>query len=1144
MHFPYFQLLTVRRFLPLFITQFLGALNDNILKNALVILITYKLAVATPGSAQLLVVSVAAIFILPFFLFSALAGQLADKYDKTLLIRAVKLVEVLIILLASCGFHWMNIAVLMMTIFLMGMHSTFFGPLKYAVLPEHLPEDELISGNSLIEAGTFIAILAGTLLGGLLILLEPYGTEIIAIIGMLTALGGLISSFFIPRSKAFLPEMIIEKNIFKETWNILRYTAHDASILKSILGISWFWLVGLTFIAQFPGYTKDSLHGSEHIVTLFLAVFSIGIGIGSLLCNKLLNGQISIKYIPAAALGITLFGIDLYSASSHGSMGTGALETVSQFLTQAKNWRILGDLTGIAIAGGIYIVPLYAFLQVQSDPAYRARIIAANNILNALFMVASSVLAFVLLLLGCTIPQIFLTIALLNGVVAIYSVMAFPESLLKSLLAAMLKALYRIEVKGVEHYHEAGQRVLIIANHTSFLDAMLLAVFLPDKCIFAINSYIARRWWMKPFLGIVKALPVDPLNPMSTKTLIDEVKKNQRVVIFPEGRITVTGSLMKIYEGPGMIADKTEAALLPIRIDGAQYSRFSRMKHVRKIWFPKITLTILPPRQFAIPAALKGRIRRQYCSRKLYDIMSDMMFETSNYQKTLFQSLIEASAIYGAHASVIEDIERTPMHYQALLTRSFILGKILAKTTMPGEFVGVLLPSMSNTIVTFFALQAYGRVPALLNFSAGSINLLSACKATAIKTVITSRRFIEKAALEPVINELSHLVTVCYLEDIRNQVTFIAKIKGSIAGYFPQFAYCRSATGANYRDPAVILYTSGSEGTPKGVVLSHENIQANRYQVAARIDFNAQDTVLNVLPLFHSFGLTAGTLLPLLSGIKTFFYPSPLHYRIIPELAYDINATILFGTDTFLAGYAIHAHPYDFYSVRYVFAGAEKLKERTRSMWIDKFGIRIFEGYGATETSPVLAVNTPMHHKIGSVGRMLPGIAWQLEPVPGIDEGGRLYVKGHNVLQGYLREIAPGVIAALPETSFGQGWYDTGDIVTIDEVGFVTILGRAKRFAKIGGEMISLTALEELISFHWPTSLHAVINIADDKKGEQLILYTTDSAIDRKILQEYAKTTGISPLAIPSKIQHLETMPLLGSGKINYSILINNGNNV
>src|SRR6185437_15638781 len=397
--------------------------------------------------------------------------------------------------------------------------------------------------------------------------------------------------------------------------------------------------------------------------------------------------------------------------------------------------------------------------------------------------------------------------------------------------------------------------------------------------------------------------------------------------------------------------------------------------------------------------------------------------------------------------------------------------------------VGVLLPSAAGAVVAFCAIHAAGRVPAMLNFSTGARNMLAACELARLNTIVTSRRFVALAKLEATLASLAEGRRVVCLEDLRAAIGPFEKLAGLVASWFARPLYARRAPQPS--DPAVVLFTSGSEGTPKGVVLSHENILSNCQQIAARVDFSPSDIVLNALPLFHSFGLTGGTLLPLVSGVRIFLYPSPLHYRIVPEVAYETNATILFGTDTFLTGYARAANPYDFYSVRYVFAGAERVRDETRKQWVEKFGLRILEGYGATETSPVIASNTPMHFKAGTVGRVLPGMAWRLEPVEGIDEGGRLVVAGPNVMKGYLSPTSPGAIDA-PE----GGWYDTGDIVAIDVEGYVKILGRAKRFAKIAGEMVSLGAVENLASSVWPEQRHAAVTLPDPRKGEQVVLVT------------------------------------------------------
>jgi acyl-[acyl-carrier-protein]-phospholipid O-acyltransferase/long-chain-fatty-acid--[acyl-carrier-protein] ligase len=437
-----------------------------------------------------------------------------------------------------------------------------------------------------------------------------------------------------------------------------------------------------------------------------------------------------------------------------------------------------------------------------------------------------------------------------------------------------------------------------------------------------------------------------------------------------------------------------------------------------------------------------------------------------------------------------------------------------------GKALGVMLPNANGAIVTILGVMSAGRVPAMINFTAGAASILAACKAAEVTTIVTSRAFIAKGRLDAVVAQLAQAVNVVYLEDVRATVGTGDKVRGL-------FGYKHALVARKPDDPAVILFTSGSEGTPKGVVLSHRNILANCAQAAARIDFGRRDKLFNVLPVFHSFGLTAGTILPLVSGVPIYLYPSPLHYRMVPELIYGTNATIVFGTDTFLAGYARSAHPYDFRSLRYILAGAEPVRESTRRTYMEKFGLRILEGYGVTETAPVLALNTPMFNKFGTVGRLMPGDEARLDPVPGVDEGGRLYVRGPNVMLGYLKADNPGVIEPPAD-----GWHDTGDIVTIDAQGFVTIKGRAKRFAKIGGEMISLAAVETLAAQLWPDVPSAVATAPDARKGERLVLVTQQKGATRQEFQTFAKQKGASDLMIPAEVVVLDKVPVLGTGKI------------
>jgi acyl-[acyl-carrier-protein]-phospholipid O-acyltransferase/long-chain-fatty-acid--[acyl-carrier-protein] ligase len=498
------------------------------------------------------------------------------------------------------------------------------------------------------------------------------------------------------------------------------------------------------------------------------------------------------------------------------------------------------------------------------------------------------------------------------------------------------------------------------------------------------------------------------------------------------------------------------------------------------------------------------------------------MFRTQPLDATVLNRVIAAAKDRGMGKLAVEDPVTGPLSYGKLLTASAVLAARFRSLYPDRQVLGVMLPNANGACAAVLGVMSAGKVPAMINFTAGAANILSACKAADVRTVLTSRAFVAQAKLDGVVAELAKVVDVVWLDDLRETVT----LKDKLAGLWHR---SKPLVARKPEDAAVILFTSGSEGTPKGVVLTHRNMLANIAQAASRIDFNSGDKVFNVLPMFHSFGLTAGTILPLVSGVPVYLYPSPLHYRIVPELVYQTNATIIFGTDTFLGGYARTAHPYDFRSVRYCFAGAEPIKASTRATYLEKFGVRILEGYGVTEAAPVIAINTPMYNKPGSVGKLMPGIEYRLEPVPGVDAGGRLFIRGPNVMAGYLRTENPGVLER-PE----DGWHDTGDIVSVDADGFVSIRGRAKRFAKIGGEMVSLAAVEALAGELWKGSLSAAATMPDDRKGERLVLLTNAEGATRSDFLAFAKLNGAMDVMVPAEIRVLRDMPVLGSGKVDF----------
>lgn len=701
----------------------------------------------------------------------------------------------------------------------------------------------------------------------------------------------------------------------------------------------------------------------------------------------------------------------------------------------------------------------------------------------------------------------------------------------KKVVSFFLRCFFKVQIKGLENIKDLNGRFVFITNHNSFIDAILLWAFIPEDLCFTINPIIAKRWYIKPLLNIAKFFQIDSSNPMALKSIIDEVKKGQKIVIYPEGRVTTTGSMMKIYPGPAMIADKADAKIVPIHIEGTQYKIFSPFgKKVKIKTKSKVSLNIFKPTSLNVSKDLSGKERKEEITKQLFDIMTDAKYYSLSTDKTLFESLIEAKEFVGRRKKIVEDIARNPINYGQLLTGAFVLGKQFAKHSKQKEFVGFLLPNAVAAVVALYGFQAFNIVPCMLNFSTGTKNMISCCKTATIKTVYTSKQFVIKGGFTDLITALENEgIKIIYLEDLKKEISLKDKLTGLTASFFPRYYYNKIKGKVSVKDPAVVLFTSGSEGVPKGVVLSHENIQANMNQINSVLFFTVLDSFFIALPIFHSFGFTCGLVLPISSGVKVFFYPTPLHYKIIPELIYDTNSTVTFTTPTFFSGYGKNSHAYDFYSVRIAVVGAEKVKEETSKSLFTNFGLSLLEGYGATETAPVLSVNTPMYHKKGSVGRIFPGIEMRLDEVPGIKDGKKLVVRGKNVMLGYIKSDKPGVIQP-PE----DGWYDTGDIVSVDKDNFISIKGRAKRFAKIAGEMVSLTAVEEMITALWKDYQHAVVSIPDEKKGEQLVLFTTRPNTTFSEISADFKAQGSSDLFVPKKIKVLEEMLIMGNGKVNY----------
>ncbi|WP_199091904.1 acyl-[ACP]--phospholipid O-acyltransferase [Bosea sp. ASV33] len=1113
-------LMLKRRFAPLFWAQFFSAFNDNFLKNALVFIILYRL---TGSHGEALVTLAGGLFILPFFLLSGIGGQMADRFDKAMMAQRLKLAEIGAAGVAALGFTLHSVPMLFAALFLFGVIAALFGPIKYGILPDHLKREELPAGNALIEGATFIAILLGTIAGGLTAR-EGGDAAQLSLLIMVFALACWVSTLFIPKTGAAAPDLVIDRNILRSTRDLLKDLWADARLWRTGVMVSLFWLIGAVVMALLPALVKNGMGGTEMVVSAYLATFAIAIAIGSGIGSFLASGRIVLLPVPVAGIVMGLFALDLGWAVS-GIVAHQPAQDLDAFFATSSAWRVGIDLAGLAIAGGIFIVPSFAATQAWAPAEKRARIVAAVNVLSAAFMVAGAAVVALLQAAGLTLSHLFMLIGAMTVAASVWIFRTLPTNPVSDFLSILFRAFYRVEVTGRENIAKAGDNAIIALNHVSFLDAALALSILDKEPVFAIDHGIAQRWWVKPFLKLTRAMPLDPSRPLATRSLINAVKNGESLVIFPEGRLTVTGSLMKVYDGVGMIAEKSGVPIVPVRIEGLEATIFSRLtrEQVRRRWFPKVRVTVLDPVSLTVPDELKGKPRRQAAGAALYQIMSDLIFKTTDIDRSVFEAVAEAAKRNGEGRIAVEDPITGTLTYKRLLIGAEVLGRKLMPLAARGEAIGVMLPNANGAAVTLLGLMSAARVPAMINFTAGAGNIAAACKAAEVKTIVTSRAFVEKGRMGPLIEALSADVKIIYLEDVRATVSTGDKL-------WALWRHGQAIEPAKGSDRAAILFTSGSEGAPKGVVLSHSNMLANAAQAAARIDFGRRDKVFNVLPVFHSFGLTAGLILPLVSGVPVYLYPSPLHYRMVPELVYGSNATILFGTDTFLTGYARAAHPYDLRSLRYIVAGAEPVKDTTRRTYAEKFGLRILEGYGVTETAPVLALNTPMFNRFGTVGRIMPGMEARLERMPGVEEGGRLHVRGPNIMLGYLRSENPGVLEPPPE-----GWHDTGDIVAIDKDGFVTIKGRAKRFAKIAGEMVSLAAVEALAAECWPGVLSGVASLPDARKGERLVLVTQQKDATRAAFQAFAKGRGASDLMIPAEVVVVPAVPVLGSGKLDFA---------
>ncbi|MBU5635212.1 acyl-[ACP]--phospholipid O-acyltransferase [Geomonas sp. Red69] len=1096
-------------------TQFLGALNDNILK----LLIIFFLIGSHGGAhAGAVTATVGAAFVLPFLLFSAPAGCLADRLPKAKLIANVKLVEVAVTLLAVASFALRLEQALYLVIFLMAAHSAFFAPAKYSILPELVEKEELSRVNGAMESCTFMAIIVGTGLASGLAQLAEGRFWLAALFCLAIAVAGLCSARLIGKSErcdAARPVALLPTEILRTIKGISR----DRHLMLAIIGLAWFMFIGAFAQLNLIGYGMERLGLSEaHSGYLFLAA-ALGIGIGSLLAAKLSGRDVEFGIVPLGAAGLTVAPWLLH-------------------VLPASLPVSLAVIVGFGISAGVFSLPLQTFIQLRADASMRGEVLAASSFINWIGILFASGLTWVFSgPLGLSAAQGFSAIGALTLVLTILSFRILPDFLIRFIALVTMRIFYRLRIIGRDNLPVEGP-ALLIPNHVTWADALLLTA----TCQRRIRFVMERSIYNTPVLrGLFKLMGVIPVSSTDgRREMLDFIKRARAaldegymVCIFAEGALTRNGMLGEFRGGFERIVKDSGHPIIPVYIGGAWGSilSYAHGKLLSRLpAFSPYPVTIL----FGAPmpaTSLAAEVRQ-----KVAELSCDYFTSRKGQRRPLPEYFIRtARQNWGRRA--VADTSGKNLGYDRTLTGAVALADKLEGLIGDEEHVGLLLPASAGGVLANLALSMLGRVTVNLNFTASEASLRSAVDQCGIRTVITSRAFLERF---PVLPRLEGMIC---LEDIAPTISgldkFVALFKARL---YPASLLCRG-NGFHADKSATVIFSSGSTGEPKGVMLSHHNIMSNieALRMVFRVDLN--DNICSALPFFHSLGFTATLWFPLTSGFSAAYHPNPLDGEKIAQVVREHKSTLLLATPTFLLSYLRRARREDFATLRLVITGAEKLKSKVADSFEEKFGVRPMEGYGATELSPVISLSLPdveidgvrqQGAKEGSVGHPIPGVAIRVvDPESGAvlspGQSGMIEVKGPNVMVGYLgkEEQTAAVVR--------DGWYATGDLGIMDDDGFIRITDRISRFSKIGGEMVPHGVIEdELHGRLGQTGVLAVTAVPDEKKGERLVVVYTRGTTDAADLSRLIAESELPNLWKPARdgFIEVESLPILGTGKL------------
>ena len=1110
---------TLRRpgFRPLLATQSLGAFNDNLFKTV-VSLLAADLALGAGGAGGALSV-VTAVYLLPFFLFSGYAGRLADAFSKRTVLIAAKSFEVVAMALGFFAFRSGRLVPMLAALFLVALHSAFFSPAKYGIVPEMLPEKELSRANGLMEMTTFLAILLGTSLGGVLFAAWRGSLERVAAVMFLIALAGTAASLAIARVPASGAARTFSLNPWSEIRRGVKRLRADPILWPAVVGISYFWFLGVLLQLDLILLGKEVLGLDDLHVGLLLAFLALGIGAGSLAAGRLSGDKVELGLVPLGSLGMGVFSLLLYFAAGSFAGAAAAL-----FL--------------IAFSGGLFAVPLNALVQQRSGLQEKGLLLAANNFINMAAMLLAAG-AFWLLrgVLKLEADTIVLSAGLFTLAATVYILAVLPDFLIRFTLWLVTHTIYRIRIAGQEHVPFRGP-ALLVSNHLSYVDALLVGASVQRFIRFLVYRPYYESPWLHWLFRLMKAIPVSAGSRRDIVASLAraraELSEGHVVCIFPEGAISRTGNLLPFKRGLEKIVEGMDVPVIPVHLDRLWGSIFS-FKDGRFFWkrperlpYP-VAISFGPP----LPAPATAREARQAVSE-----LASAAVERRRAPRDLLPLRFFKTAKRNWFSFCMADSSGQELTFGGAAAASLLLARWIGKKC-PGEsMVGLLLPASAGGALANIAALTAGKAPVNLNFTAGREATAHAVRQCGIRTIVTSRRFLARAKLD----ETAGMV---YLEDAAGGFRRWEKIAAALAAFALPARLLVRLSGGGARDArslATVVFSSGSTGVPKGVMLSHHNVLSNIEAIGQVFRTGARDRMLGVLPFFHSFGFTGTLWFPLVSGFGAAYHPNPLDAKTIGEMAAKHKATILISTPTFYAAYLKRIPPEQFAALRYAVAGAEKLREPVAAAFKEKYGVDLLEGYGATETAPVIAVNVPdvdeadehqIGRKPGTVGHPLPGVSVKVvEPESGAPlapgREGLLLVKGPNLMAGYLGE--PEKTAAV----LCDGWYATGDIAALDEDGFIRITDRLARFSKIGGEMVPHLKVEEAVDAILGGACAVVVALPDEQKGERLAVLYAHAGFTPAELWDRLRETALPKLWIPRRenCHRVESIPLLGTGKV------------